>query len=280
MGIRKYKPTTPGRRGASVSDFAEITRSEPEKSLLRPLHGRGGRNAHGKITTRHKGGGHKRAYRLIDFRRADKDGVPAKVAHIEYDPNRTSRIALLHYADGEKRYILAPKGLAVGDTVVSGPGSDIRVGNAMPLFEIPLGTTVHNVELKIGRGGQLARSAGTGVQVVAKEGNYVTLRLRSTEMRMVRGECLATIGEVSNAEHELLSIGKAGKSRWLGRMPRVRGVAMNPVDHPLGGGEGKTSGGRPPTNPWGKVEGKKTRHKKKPSTKLIVRGRKRGKATQ
>src|SRR5437764_1164028 len=173
-----------------------------------------------------------------------------------------------------------PKGLAVGDTVVSGPGSDIRVGNAMPLFEIPLGTTVHSVELKIGRGGQLARSAGTGVQVVAKEGNYVTLRLRSTEMRMVRGECLATIGEVSNAEHELLSIGKAGKSRWLGRMPRVRGVAMNPVDHPLGGGEGKTSGGRPPTNPWGKVEGKKTRHKKKPSTKLIVRGRKRGKATQ
>src|SRR5213592_2653877 len=186
MPIRKYKPTTPGRRGSSVSDFAEITRSTPEKSLLRPLINKGGRNAHGKITARHQGGGHKRQYRLIDFKRVEKDGVPAKVAHIEYDPNRTARIALLHYADGEKRYIIAPKGLAVGDTVVSGPGSDIRVGNAMPLFEIPLGTTVHNVELKIGRGGQLCRSAGTGVQVVAKEGNYVTLRLRSTEMRMVR----------------------------------------------------------------------------------------------
>jgi len=202
------------------------------------------------------------------------------VAAVEYDPNRTARIALLHFADGEKRYILAPKGLNVGDSVVSGPGSDIRIGNAMPLFEVPLGTAVHNVELKIGRGGQLCRGAGTSAQVVAKEGNYVTLRLRSTEMRMVRGECLATIGEVGNAEHELLSIGKAGKSRWLGRSPRVRGVAMNPVDHPLGGGEGKSSGGRPPTNPWGKVEGKKTRHKKKRSTKLIVRGRKRGKATQ
>jgi large subunit ribosomal protein L2 len=199
---------------------------------------------------------------------------------VEYDPNRTCRIALLVYADGEKRYVLHPKGLSVGDTVVSGPGSDIRVGNALPLFEIPLGTAVHNVELKIGRGGQLARSAGASAQVVAKEGHYVTLRLRSTEMRMVRGECLATVGEVGNAEHELISVGKAGKSRWLGRMPRVRGVAMNPVDHPLGGGEGKSSGGRPPTSPWGKVEGKKTRHKKKSSTRLIVRGRKRGKATQ
>ncbi len=213
MPIRKYKPTTPGRRGSSVSDFAEVTRSTPEKSLLAPLHGKGGRNAHGKITTRHQGGGHKRQYRLVDFKRVDKDGVPAKVAHIEYDPNRTARIALLHYADGEKRYILAPQGLRAGDSVVSGPGSDIRLGNAMPLFEVPLGTTVHNVELKIGHGGQLARSAGTGVQVVAKEGNYVTLRLRSTEMRMVRGECLATVGEVSNPEHELLSVGKAGKTR-------------------------------------------------------------------
>ena len=251
----------------------------PSARTYEPLRGTGGRNNKGHITARYRGGGHKRQYRRIDFRR-EKFGVPGRVTAIEYDPNRTARIALITYADGEKRYMLAPKGLAVGETVVSGPGSDIRVGNAMPLFEIPLGTTVHNVELKIGRGGQLCRSAGTGVQVVAKEGNYVTLRLRSTEMRMVRGECLATIGEVGNAEHELLSVGKAGKSRWLGRMPRVRGVAMNPVDHPLGGGEGKSSGGRPPTSPWGKVEGKKTRHKKKASTKLIVRGRRRGKATQ
>src|SRR5213594_4242875 len=266
MGIRQFKPVTSATRFRSVSDFADVTKTTPEKSLLEPLKRTGGRNNKGHITTRWQGGGHKRRYRRIDFRR-DKFGVPARVASVEYDPNRTARIALLHYADGEKRYIVAPKGLAVGDTVVSGPGSDIRVGNAMPLFEIPLGTTVHNVELKIGRGGQLCRSAGTGVQVVAKEGNYVTLRLRSTEMRMVRGECLATIGE-------------AGKSRWLGRNPRVRGVAMNPVDHPLGGGEGKSSGGRPPTSPWGKVEGRKTRHKRKASTKLIVRGRKRGKATQ
>src|SRR6266851_4709942 len=266
MGIRQFRPMTPATRFRSVSDFSEVTKTEPEKSLLEPLKRTGGRNNKGHITTRWQGGGHKRQYRRIDFRR-DKFAIPA-------------RIALLHYSDGEKRYILAPKGLNVGDSVVSGPGSDIRIGNAMPLFEIPLGTAVHNIELKIGRGGQLCRSAGTSVQVVAKEGNYVTLRLRSTEMRMVRGECLATIGEVGNAEHELLTIGKAGKSRWLGRNPRVRGVAMNPVDHPLGGGEGKTSGGRPPTNPWGKVEGKKTRHKKKPSTKLIVRGRKRGKATQ
>ena len=259
MGIRQFKPVTPATRFRSVSDFGEITKTTPEKSLVEPRRRTGGRNNKGHITARYRGGGHKRQYRRIDFRR-EKFAVPAKVAAIEYDPNRTARIALLFYADGEKRYILAPKGLAVGDTVVSGPGADIRVGNTMPLFEIPLGTTVHNVELKIGRGGQMARSAGTGVQV--------------------RGECLATVGEVSNAEHELLSVGKAGKSRWLGRMPRVRGVAMNPVDHPLGGGEGKTSGGRPPTSPWGKVEGKKTRHKKKPSTKLIVRGRKRGKATQ
>ena len=279
MGIRQFKPVTAATRFRSVSDFAEITRSEPERSLLEPLRRTGGRNNKGHVTTRHQGGGHKRRYRRIDFRR-DKFGVPGKIATIEYDPNRTCRIALVTYADGEKRYIVHPKGLAVGDTVVSGPGADIRTGNALPLFEIPLGTTVHNVELKIGRGGQLCRSAGTGAQVVAKEGNYVTLRLRSTETRMVRGECLATIGEVGNAEHELLSVGKAGKTRWLGRRPRVRGVAMNPVDHPLGGGEGKSSGGRPPVSPWGKPEGRKTRKKKKASTKLIVRGRKRGKATQ
>jgi len=279
MGIRQFRPMTAATRFRSVSDFADITKSEPERSLVEPLKRTGGRNNKGHVTTRHQGGGHKRQFRRIDFRR-NKFGVPGKVSAIEYDPNRTARIALITYVDGEKRYMLAPKGLAVGDAVVSGPGSDIRVGNAMPLFEIPLGTTVHNVELKIGRGGQLCRSAGTGVQVVAKEGNYVTLRLRSTEMRLVRGECLATIGEVSNAEHELLRVGKAGKTRWLGRRPKVRGVAMNPVDHPLGGGEGKSSGGRPPTSPWGKVEGRKTRHKKKPSNKLIVRGRRRGKATQ
>ena len=278
MGTRQFKPVTPATRFRSVSDFAEITKSTPEESLLEPLRGSGGRNNKGHITSRYRGGGHKRQYRKIDFKRA-KHGIPARVAAVEYDPNRTCRIALLTYADGEKRYILHPKGLAVGDTVVAGPGVDIRVGNALPLHEIPLGTAVHCVELKIGKGGQVCRSAGTSAQVVAKEGNYVTLRLRSTEMRMVRGECFATVGEVGNAEHELLSIGKAGKSRWLGRMPRVRGVAMNPVDHPLGGGEGKSSGGRPPTNPWGKVEGKKTRKKKKASQKLIVRGRKRGRAT-
>jgi large subunit ribosomal protein L2 len=279
MGIRQFKPVTPGSRFRSVSDFAEVTKSTPEKSLLEPLRRTGGRNNKGHVTTRHQGGGHKRQYRRIDFRR-DKAAVPARVAAVEYDPNRNARIALLHYVDGEKRYILHPKGLSVGDTVVSGPGSDIRIGNSMPLFEIPLGTAVHNIELKIGRGGQMCRGAGTSAQVVAKEGNHVTLRLRSTEMRMVRGECLATIGEVGNAEHELLSRGKAGKTRWLGWRSKVRGVAMNPVDHPLGGGEGKSSGGRPPTSPWGKPEGKKTRHKKKASTKLIVRGRKRGKATQ
>jgi large subunit ribosomal protein L2 len=278
MGTRQFKPVTPATRFRSVSDFAEITRATPEESLLEPMKSSGGRNNKGHITSRYRGGGHKRQYRRIDFRR-NKNGIPARVTAVEYDPNRTCRIALLTYADGEKRYILHPKGLNPGDTVVSGPGVDIRTGNALPLHEIPLGTAVHNIELKIGRGGQLCRSAGTSAQVVAKEGNYVTLRLRSSEMRLVRGECLATIGEVGNAEHELLSIGKAGKKRWLGRMPRVRGVAMNPVDHPLGGGEGKSSGGRPPTNPWGKVEGKKTRHKKKPSTKLIVRGRKRGRAT-
>src|SRR5260370_14159596 len=251
MGIRQFRPMTPARRFRSISDCSEVTKTEREKSLLEPLKRTGGRNNKGHITSRYMSGGHKRQYRRIDFRR-DKFAIPARVAAVEYDPNRTARIALLHYSDGEKRYISAAKGLNVGDSVVSGPGSDIRTGNAMPLFEIPLGTAVHNVELKIGRGGQLCRGAGTSAQVVAKEGNYVTLRLRSTEMRMVRGECLATIGEVGNAEHELLSIGKAGKSRWLGRNPRRRGLAMNAVPHPLGGGEGKRSGGRPPTNPRGK----------------------------
>ncbi|HSM16218.1 MAG TPA: 50S ribosomal protein L2 [Gemmatimonadales bacterium] len=279
MSIRKFRPVTPGTRFRSVSGFDEITRTTPEKSLVEPLRKTGGRNSRGHLTMRHRGGGHKRQYRRIDFKR-DKFGVPARVAEIEYDPNRSARIALLVYADGEKRYILHPKGLEQGATVVSGPGSDIRIGNTVPLGEMSLGTTVHNVELKVGKGGQMARSAGAGVQVVAKEGNYVTLRLRSTEMRRVHERCLATIGEVGNSEHELLSAGKAGKTRWRGRRPKVRGVAMNPVDHPLGGGEGKASGGRPPTSPWGKVEGRKTRKHKKASTKLIVRGRKRGKATK
>jgi large subunit ribosomal protein L2 len=262
-----------------VADFAEVTKAEPERALVETLKSKGGRNNQGHVTVRYRGGGHKRKYRRIDFKRG-KIGVPARVAAIEYDPNRTSRLALLVYADGEKRYILQPKGLAVGDTVVAGAGSDIRNGNALPLSEVPLGTTVHCVELKRGRGAQLCRSAGAGAQVVAKEGEHVTLKLRSGEVRMIRGECWATIGEVGNAEHELVRVGKAGKTRWLGRRPRVRGVAKNPVDHPLGGGEGKSSGGRPPTSPWGKPEGRKTRKRKKPSTRLIVRGRKRGKATQ
>jgi len=279
MGTRQFKPVTPGQRFRIVSDFAEITRTTPEASLLESLRSSGGRNNQGHVTTRYRGGGHRRAYRKIDFRR-DKFGIPGKVKEIEYDPNRSARIALVVYADGEKRYIVHPRGLQVGDTVVSGPGADIRLGNAVPLSEIPLGTTVHAVELKRGRGAQLARSAGAGVQVVAKEGAFATLKLMSGEVRMVRGECLATIGQVGNVEHELESVGKAGKSRWLGRRSRVRGVAKNPVDHPLGGGEGKSSGGRPPVSPWGKPEGVKTRHKKKASTKLIIRGRKRGKATQ
>jgi len=279
MGIRQFRPTSAGTRLRSVSDFAEVTRSEPEKSLLEPLKAQGGRNNQGHVTVRYRGGGHKRQYRIVDFKR-HKYGVPARVTEIEYDPNRTARLALLVYADGEKRYILHPKDLRVGDKVVAGPGSDIRTGNALPLSEVPLGTTVHAIELKAGRGAQICRSAGTGAQVVAKEGAHVTLKLRSGEIRMVLGTCQATIGEVGNAEHELIRIGKAGKRRWMGRRSRVRGVAKNPVDHPLGGGEGKSSGGRPPTSPWGKPEGRKTRHKKKASTKLIVRGRKRGKATQ
>jgi large subunit ribosomal protein L2 len=276
MGIRNFKPVSAATRFRSVSDNAEITRSTPEKSLTEPLKKSGGRDNHGHISMRRLGGGHKRKYRVIDFKR-NKHGQPAVVEHIEYDPNRSARIALVVYGDGEKRYILHPKGLAVGDSVVSGKGSDVRTGNAMPLREVPLGTAVHNVELKPGKGGQMARSAGTSVQVVAKEGDYVTLRLASTEMRLVHGECLATIGEVGNAEHELISWGKAGKTRWMGRRPKVRGEVMNPVDHPHGG---RTRGGRNVVSPWGKKEGVKTRNKKKASQRLIVRGRKRGKATQ
>ncbi len=276
MGIRQFKPVTKGTRFRSVSDFAEITRSTPEKSLVEPLTKSGGRDNHGHISMRRRGGGHKRMYRKVDFKR-NKHGVPATVTHIEYDPNRSARIALITYADGEKRYILHPKGLAVGDTVVSGPGSDVRTGNTLPLGEVPLGTDVHNVELVPGKGGQLARSAGVSLQVVAKEGDYVTLRMASTEMRMLHHRCLATVGVVGNAEHELISWGKAGKTRWKGRRPKVRGEVMNPVDHPHGG---RTRGGRNVVSPWGKKEGVKTRNKKKPSQRLIVRGRKRGKATQ
>ncbi len=272
MGIRKYKPTTPGRRGSSVSDFVEITRSTPEKSLLRPLHSKGGRNAQGKITTRHQGGGHKRQYRLIDFRRSDKDGVPAKVAHIEYDPNRTARIALLHYADGTKRYILAPKGLTQGAKIEAGPAADIQPGNNKPLRNIPVGTTVHAVELRPGGGAKLGRSAGASIQLQAKEGMYATLRLPSGETRLVDIRCRATIGEVGNAEQSNINWGKAGRMRWKGKRPTVRGVAMNPVDHPHGGGEGKTSGGRNPVNPNGKPEGR-TRQKGKDSDRLIIRRR-------
>ena len=279
MPVRKYKPTTPGRRGASVSGFEEITRSRPEKSLVAKGRKKAGRNNSGKITTRHQGGGNKRRFRIIDFRR-NKDGVPAKVAAIEYDPNRSARIALLHYADGEKRYILAPVGVGVGDKLMSGSDADIRPGNALPLRNIPVGTVIHAVELKPGAGAKMARSAGTSIQLVAKEGRFATLRLPSGEMRLVESICRATVGTVGNPEHELVALGKAGRARWLNKRPSVRGVAMNPVDHPLGGGEGKSSGGRPPVSPWGKPEGVKTRHKKKASTKLIIRGRKRGKATQ
>jgi large subunit ribosomal protein L2 len=275
MGIRQFKPVTKGTRFRSISDFTEITRSTPEKSLLEPIKKSGGRDNHGHIAMRRRGGGHKRMYRKIDFRR-DRFGVIATVREIEYDPNRSARIALVEYADGEKRYVLHPKGLSVGDHIVSGPGSDVRTGNALPLREMPLGTFVHNIELVPGKGGQMARSAGMAAEVVAKEGEYVTLRLASTEMRRVHGRCLATIGIVGNAEHELMSWGKAGKTRWLGRRPKVRGEVMNPVDHPHGG---RTRGGRNVVSPWGKKEGIKTRNLKKPSQKLMVRGRKRGKAT-
>jgi large subunit ribosomal protein L2 len=272
MGIRKFKPTTPGRRGGSSSDFVEITRSRPEKSLVRPLHSKGGRNNKGRITTRHRGGGHKRAYRVIDFRRHDKDGVPAKVAHIEYDPNRTARIALLHYVDGEKRYILAPAGLKQGDRVENGAGADIKPGNCLPLRNMPTGTVIHAVELRPGGGAKLGRSAGSQIQLLAKEGKYATLRMPSGEMRQVESECRATVGQVGNAEQSNINWGKAGRMRWKGRRPTVRGVVMNPVDHPLGGGEGKSSGGRHPVSPWGKPEGR-TRKKGKASDRLIVRRR-------
>jgi len=277
MPIRRYKPTSPGRRFMSVSTFEEVTKSEPEKSLTAPLKKTGGRNVYGRITTRHQGGGHKRRYRIIDFKRR-KDGVPAKVAAIEYDPNRSARIALLHYVDGEKAYILAPAGLRVGATLESGPGADIKPGNALPLENIPTGTLVHNVELRPGKGGQMARSAGSSVQLVAKEAGFATLRLPSGEMRRVPVACRATVGQVGNVDHGNVTGGKAGRSRWKGKRPAVRGSAMNPVDHPHGGGEGKSKGGRHPVTPWGvPTLGKRTRRKHKESDKLIVRGRRRGK---
>jgi large subunit ribosomal protein L2 len=276
MTIRKYKPTTPGRRGASGSDFSEVTRSTPEKSLVAPLTSKGGRNVHGRVTARHQGGGHKRAYRIIDFRRADKDGVPAKVAEIEYDPNRTARIALLHYVDGEKRYIIAPQGLQKGDRVESGVGADIKPGNSLPLRAIPTGTMVPAIELRPGGGAKIARSAGSGVQLLAKEGQYAALRMPSGEIRRVDSGCRATVGEVGNAEQGNIKLGKAGRNRWKGKRPSVRGVAMNPIDHPLGGGEGKSSGGRHPVSPWGKPEGR-TRRAHKPSDRLISRRRGRNK---
>lgn len=279
MPIKKFKPVTPGSRFRAVSSFDEVTRKGPEKSLTEPLRKTGGRNHHGRITSRRRGGGHKRAYRRIDFRR-DKHGVPGRVAEVEYDPNRSANIALIHYADGDKRYILHPRGLEPGSTIVAGPDAEVRPGNALPLERVPLGTMVHNIELKPGKGGQIVRSAGAGAQVVAKEGDYVTVRLPSTEVRMVHRRCYATIGQIGNVDHELRTIGKAGANRWRGRRPRVRGVAMNPIDHPLGGGEGRTSGGRTPVSPWGKREGKKTRNPKKKSNKYIVRGRKRGKSTK
>ena len=273
MAIKVYKPTSPGRRGMTVSAFEEITASRPERSLLQPLTKKGGRNNQGRLTTRHQGGGHKRMYRLIDFKR-DKDNVPAKVATIEYDPNRTANIALLHYVDGEKRYIIAPQGLKVGDMLVSGPQSDIKTGNALPLANIPVGTVVHNVEMRPGCGAQIARSAGSSVQLMAKLDKYATLRLPSGEMRQVPIGCKATIGVVGNADQVNINIGKAGRNRWLGIRPANRGVVMNPCDHPHGGGKGRSPVGRNPVTPWGKPAlGVKTRDKKKQSSKLIVRRR-------
>lgn len=272
MGIKKYKPTTPGRRGMTVSTFEEITKSTPEKSLLESLTKTGGRNNKGRVTMRHRGGGCKRKYRIIDFKRT-KLGIPGKVAAIEYDPNRSARIALIHYVDGEKSYILAPIGLGVGDTIMAGPGSDIRPGNALKLKDLPLGTTIHNIELRPGRGGVLVRSAGTSAQLMAKEGKYAFVRMPSTELRLILLECMATIGQVGNEDFENITVGKAGKTRWLGRRPHVRGMVMNPVDHPLGGGEGKTKGNKHPVSPWGTpAKGFRTR-KKKQSDKFIVRRR-------
>lgn len=275
MGVKQYKPTSPGRRFMMVSDFSEITTNKPEKSLLAPLHKHAGRNNKGRITTRHQGGGHKRRYRIIDFKRS-KDGIPAKVASIEYDPNRTARIALLHYADGEKRYILHPKGLHVGDIVASGADVDIKPGNALPLTNIPVGSLIHAVELQPGKGAAIARSAGTSIQLMAKEGKYAVLRMPSSEMRRVLLTCRATIGEVGNAEHANIKIGKAGRNRWKGIRPTVRGTVMNPIDHPHGGGEGKNkSSGRHPVTPWGvPTKGHRTRNPKKHSSRLIIRRRK------
>jgi large subunit ribosomal protein L2 len=271
MGVKKLKPTSPGRRFQTVSDFESVTKQKPEKRLLGKKKRSSGRNAYGRITSRHRGGGHKRRYRVIDFRRT-KDNVPAKVAAIEYDPNRNARIALLHYVDGEKRYIIAPLGLAVGDRLQSGPGAEIRPGNAMPLRNIPTGTIVHAVEMRPGGGAKMGRSAGTAIQLMSKEGSLALLRLPSGEVRQVPLDCRATVGQVGNTEAELVKIGKAGRSRWKGKRPQTRGVAMNPVDHPLGGGEGKSSGGRHPTSPWGKPEGR-TRKKNKASDQYIVRRR-------
>jgi large subunit ribosomal protein L2 len=271
MALRKRKPTSPGRRFQTVSDFSEVTSTTPEKSLLVPKPRTGGRNNHGRITSRHRGGGHKQQYRIVDFRR-NKNGIPATVATIEYDPNRNCRIALLHFHDGEKRYILAAEGVQVGDVLQNGKGSEIRPGNALPLRYIPVGTVIHNVELRPGGGGKMARSAGARVQVVAKEGDFATLRLPSTEMRRVPIDCIATVGSVGNSEFELIKIGKAGRNRWKGVRPQSRGVVMNPVDHPHGGGEGKTSGGRHPVSPWGKPESR-TRNRKKKSEDMIVRRR-------
>lgn len=273
MSIRKLKPTSAGRRFQTVSTFEEITRTEPEKSLVEGLSRASGRNCYGRITSRRRGGGNKRLYRIIDFKR-DKFDVPAKVFSVEYDPNRSARIALLHYADGEKRYILAPVGISVGDMIAAGEGADIKPGNALPLKKIPVGTLLHNIELNPGRGGQICRAAGTYAQLVAKEGKYALLRLPSGEVRNILASCLATVGQVGNVMHENISIGKAGRNRWLGKRPEVRGVAMNPVDHPHGGGEGKSSGGRHPVTPWGTpTKGYKTRNKKKASSKLIAKRR-------
>jgi large subunit ribosomal protein L2 len=277
MPIKKFKPTSPGRRFMTVSDFAEVTKAKPEKSLVEPVTKKGGRNNAGRITTRHKGGGHKRRYRVVDFKRV-KDGVPAKVAAIEYDPNRSANIALLHYVDGAKAYILAPARLRVGAVVESGPAADIKPGNALPLQNIPTGTLVHNVELKPGQGGKMARSAGSGIQLVGKDGDTAVLRLPSGELRRVALTCRATVGQVGNVDHENISGGKAGRSRWRGKRPTVRGSAMNPVDHPHGGGEGKSKGGRHPVTPWGvPTLGKRTRRKHKESDRLIIRQRRRGK---
>jgi large subunit ribosomal protein L2 len=276
MPTRQRKPTSPGRRFQTVSSFDEITKKKPEKSLTVSKRRTSGRNVHGRITSRRRGGGHKRRYRMIDFRR-NKDAIPAKVQAIEYDPNRSARIALLAYADGEKRYILAPDGLKVGQTVTSGPKSEIKPGNALPLANIPDGTVIHNVELQPGQGGRIARSAGVSVQLMAKEKTLATLRMPSGEMRMVNIKCRATVGEVGNPEHELVQVGKAGRNRWKGKRPKVRGVAMNPIDHPLGGGEGKASGGRPSSTPWGKPE-RRTRDKRKNSSKFIVRRRQKRKS--